>query len=173
MPLGPGKAPAAASQVQARVPSSRVYRPQAPLPSSRRISVPQSPPVQVVPDVVISHEDEMEVEEHIVAVIDHYAADDADLTELSDREEDLHQEEDEGEQSEDERPMAKRQKIWPEVSTARAHRYRREFDDIKDRFHDEVDEFDTTMVSEYAEDIFDYMQELEVRSCNVVALALH
>ncbi|KAI1797375.1 cyclin-like protein [Ganoderma leucocontextum] len=104
----------------------------------------------------------MEVEEHIVgSVVDQYAADDADLTEFSDREEDLHHEEDEGEQNEDERPLAKRQRVWPEVSTARAHRYRRELEDIKDHFHDEVDEFDTTMVSEYAEDIFDYMQELE------------
>ena len=107
----------------------------------------------------------MEIEEHAVAsVVDQYAADEADLTELSDREEeDLQPEEDEVAQIEDEQPAAKRQRIWPEVSTVRAQRYRQELDEIKEHFHDEVDEFDTTMVSEYAEDIFEYMQELEVR----------
>ncbi|RPD61100.1 hypothetical protein L226DRAFT_462685 [Lentinus tigrinus ALCF2SS1-7] len=98
----------------------------------------------------------MEIEDHAVSdVVEHYTADDGELTELSDREEELQQEDD------NEEPVAKRQRVWPEVSTVRAQRYRRELDDIKEHFHDEVDEFDTTMVSEYAEDIFEYMQELE------------
>ena len=54
-------------------------------------------------------------------------------------------------------------RIWPEVSTDRAVRYRREVDAVREVFEDEVDIHDTTMVSEYAEDIFDYMCELEVR----------
>jgi G2/mitotic-specific cyclin 1/2 len=33
---------------------------------------------------------------------------------------------------------------------------------VRDRFEDEVDIFDTTMVAEYAEDIFKHMEELEV-----------
>ncbi|RDX57574.1 hypothetical protein OH76DRAFT_1334656 [Lentinus brumalis] len=98
----------------------------------------------------------MEVEDHAVSDVVEQYADEAELTELSDREEELQQEE-----IDDEEPVAKRQRVWPEVSTVRAQRYRREFDDIKEHFHDEVDEFDTTMVSEYAEDIFEYMQELE------------
>jgi hypothetical protein len=53
-------------------------------------------------------------------------------------------------------------RIWPEVSTDRAARYRREVDAIREVFEDEVDMYDTTMVSEYAEDIFDYMGGLEV-----------
>jgi len=53
-------------------------------------------------------------------------------------------------------------RIWPEVSTDRAARYRREVDAMREVFEDEVDVYDTTMVSEYAEDIFDYMGELEV-----------
>lgn len=53
-------------------------------------------------------------------------------------------------------------RIWPEVSTDRAVRYKREVDAIREVFEDEVDVYDTTMVSEYAEDIFDYMCELEV-----------
>ena len=110
----------------------------------------------------------MEVEDH--AVSDVVEQDEADLTELSDREEEVQDEE--GEQSEDEEPVAKRQRVWPEVSTARAQRYRRELEDIKEHFHDDVDEFDTTMVSEYAEDIFEYMQELEVRSILVLSSSI-
>jgi hypothetical protein len=53
-------------------------------------------------------------------------------------------------------------RIWPDVSTDRAARYRREVDAIREVFEDEVDVYDTTMVSEYAEDIFDYMGKLEV-----------
>lgn len=57
---------------------------------------------------------------------------------------------------------SKRQRVWPEVSTDHAARYRREVDAVREAFVDEVDMFDTTMVSEYSEDIFDYMYELEV-----------
>ena len=110
----------------------------------------------------------MEVEDHVISeVVEEYAVDEAELTELSDREEELQQED-----IDDEEPIAKRQRVWPEVSTVRAQRYRRELDDIKEHFHDEVDEFDTTMVSEYAEDIFQYMQELEVRSTGALSLVL-
>lgn len=52
--------------------------------------------------------------------------------------------------------------IWPEMSTERKQKYKREVDAIREVFEDEVDVFDTTMVSEYAEDIFEYMYELEV-----------
>ena len=59
-------------------------------------------------------------------------------------------------------------RVWPEVSTARAQRYQREVDHVKHTYRDPVDEYDMTMVSEYAEDIFDYMNELEVgRDCGV------
>jgi G2/mitotic-specific cyclin 1/2 len=37
-----------------------------------------------------------------------------------------------------------------------------ELADVKSRFEDEVDMFDTTMVAEYAEDIFKHMEELEL-----------
>ncbi|KAF7985748.1 hypothetical protein HWV62_2370 [Athelia sp. TMB] len=55
----------------------------------------------------------------------------------------------------------KPERIWPEVSTDRRARYRHEVDAIKEVFEDSVDMFDTTMVSEYSEDIFQYMEELE------------
>ncbi|KZP31727.1 hypothetical protein FIBSPDRAFT_724078 [Athelia psychrophila] len=55
----------------------------------------------------------------------------------------------------------KPERVWPEVSTDRRAKYRREVDAIVEVFEDSVDMFDTTMVSEYAEDIFEYMEELE------------
>ena len=57
---------------------------------------------------------------------------------------------------------AKPKRVWPEVSTERKQKYKREVDAIREVFEDEVDVFDTTMVSEYSEDIFEYMCELEV-----------
>jgi len=52
--------------------------------------------------------------------------------------------------------------IWPEASPERAERYRSQVQAIRDVFEDEPDMHDTTMVSEYAEEIFQYMSELEV-----------
>ncbi|PCH42267.1 hypothetical protein WOLCODRAFT_72067 [Wolfiporia cocos MD-104 SS10] len=58
--------------------------------------------------------------------------------------------------------QAGRQKrIWPAIDTERAQRYRREVDDIKETFEDPIDEFDSTMCSEYADEIFEYMHQLE------------
>ena len=52
--------------------------------------------------------------------------------------------------------------IWPEASPERAERYHRQVQAIRDVFEDEPDMYDTTMVSEHAEEIFEYMNELEV-----------
>lgn len=54
-------------------------------------------------------------------------------------------------------------RVWPEFATERALRHREEVQAIRESYHDVVDMFDTTMVSEYAEEIFEYMGELEVR----------
>jgi hypothetical protein len=52
--------------------------------------------------------------------------------------------------------------IWPELTPRAAHRYKTEIDRINATFNDEIDMFDTTMVSEYSQEIFDYMSKLEV-----------
>jgi hypothetical protein len=54
-------------------------------------------------------------------------------------------------------------RVWPEISTDRAMKCRREIDAIRQTFEDDVDMYDTTMVSEYSDEIFDYMYDLEVR----------
>ncbi|KAH7928087.1 hypothetical protein BV22DRAFT_1103275 [Leucogyrophana mollusca] len=56
---------------------------------------------------------------------------------------------------------AKSPRIWPDVDTERAMRHHREVTEIQRTLEDEVDFFDTTMVSEYAEEIFKYMSDLE------------
>ena len=62
-------------------------------------------------------------------------------------------------------PPAKVQRIWPDLSTGRRARCEKEVQAIRDMFQDEVDVHDTTMVSEYAEEIFEYMCDLEVCFC--------
>ncbi|KAF8807019.1 hypothetical protein BYT27DRAFT_7100835 [Phlegmacium glaucopus] len=52
-------------------------------------------------------------------------------------------------------------RIWPEFATERALRYRDEVQAIRESYHDVIDMYDTTMVSEYAEEIFEYMGDLE------------
>ena len=54
-------------------------------------------------------------------------------------------------------------RIWPEFATEPAHRFKDEVQAIRESYHDVIDMYDTTMVSEYAEEIFEYMNELEVR----------
>ena len=53
---------------------------------------------------------------------------------------------------------------WPEVSPNHAAKYQREVEEIRARFDAEDEEYDATMCSEYADDIFLYMGDLEVRS---------
>jgi hypothetical protein len=54
-------------------------------------------------------------------------------------------------------------RIWPEFATEPTHRFKDEVQAIRESYHDVVDMYDTTMVSEYAEEIFEYMGDLEVR----------
>ena len=60
-------------------------------------------------------------------------------------------------------PEEKEEYTWPEVSPNHAAKYQRELEEIRARFDAEDEEYDATMCSEYAEDIFLYMGDLEVR----------
>lgn len=53
------------------------------------------------------------------------------------------------------------QYIWPEVSPNHAVKYQREVDEVHRRFDAEDEEYDATMCSEYADEIFQYMTDLE------------
>lgn len=53
-------------------------------------------------------------------------------------------------------------RYWPEIDTVRAEKFRKEVEAIREAFTEEVDMYDTSMVSEYSEEIFEYMSQLEV-----------
>jgi len=55
--------------------------------------------------------------------------------------------------------------IWPEFSPNHAVKYQREVEEVCARFNAEDEEYDAAMCSEYAEEIFQYMNDLQVRSC--------
>lgn len=69
---------------------------------------------------------------------------------------------DESEDEEETARVRKHPRIWPDMATEARMRQEQQVKEITDKFVDQVDVFDTTMVSEYAEDIFEYMGELEV-----------
>jgi G2/mitotic-specific cyclin 2 len=53
--------------------------------------------------------------------------------------------------------------IWPDVSPNRAARYQQEVDKVEATFDAQDEEYDDAMCSEYAEEIFQYMGNLQVR----------
>ncbi len=64
------------------------------------------------------------------------------------------EDEEDGEEAEDDN--------WLKLSEEETERARLELELVRSTFHDDVDMFDTTMVAEYAEDIFAHMGKLEV-----------
>ncbi|XP_006459343.1 hypothetical protein AGABI2DRAFT_134807 [Agaricus bisporus var. bisporus H97] len=163
VPLGPGRAPAAHSIANSTNPRAAVARARASYTATRRTSrIATSVSQPVIPtqeiETVKDHpQSEMDVEE--------------DLDDQQDDEVEANEREVEDmigvEQSDEEEQLAEKPKsprIWPEIGTERARRYAKELQTIRETFHDEVDTYDTTMVSEYAEDIFEYMCDLEEES---------
>lgn len=165
--VGPQRIPLGSSAARAR---TSIIRPQrvSILPAKRPSrSVSQEPAATLI--IPVDEEDEekddgMEVEEP-----DEFAEPEAETSLIVGEQEveamvglDTEAEEAETQDSAKVAAESKPRRIWPEVSTDRAMRYRREVDVIREAFEDEVDMFDTTMVSEYSGDIFDYMGELEV-----------
>ncbi|KAJ6619684.1 cyclin-like protein [Mycena sp. CBHHK59/15] len=174
VPLGPGRsqvAPPVANVVNARAPPSRVLRQT--IPTSRRaMRVPPPPVVNDEDDGELEEEEEegmnMDVEDNEAAQLDADAAEEdiaageeevEAMIVVEDSEED--QLEDDEEPEEEPTSAVKPPRVWPEVSTERALQYQKEVRAIRENFQDDVDIFDTTMVSEYSEEIFEYMSELE------------
>ncbi|GJE96592.1 cyclin [Phanerochaete sordida] len=165
VPLGPSKAPAAqaapAAAVQPRATIAlRTVRATAPLRPTQKIVVHQDP--VIVHEDVEEVADEMEIENVKIAepiVIDSEPEQSSkeveDMVQLSDDEDEFA----EYETQEFAAPRAPR--MWPELGTARKQRYEAEIQQIRETFRDEIDPEDTTMVSEYSDEIFEYMQELE------------
>lgn len=169
VPLGPGRgqvAPPVANSVHARV---SVAARRIPVQTTKRISKPIPEPV-VLPEVdelLDDHVHEMDVEDNAM-ITERDAETEASLLNNEEEVEAMVGVEDSEEEEEVEQvaqPIeSKPARVWPNVSTDRAHRYQKEVQAIRESFEDEVDMYDTTMVSEYAEEIFEYMCDLEVCS---------
>lgn len=97
---------------------------------------------------VIRPEARMDVERHDVVVEDEYEFDEADMPDSDEMEDDDDEFDDED---------------WLRLSPGTDLAARQEIQAVKDTFQDDIDLFDTTMVAEYADEIFAHMEELEVR----------
>lgn len=166
VPLGPGRgkvAPPVANAVHAaRVPISRIRVPAATAPkrASRIIAEQIREAIKE-----IDPQSEMEIENELVA----RDYDEEDLV-TNEREvvsmvgidgNETDEEEDEvavPPSSVDPRPPRQ----WPELDIERAEQYRNEVEAIREAFQEVVEPDDISMVSEYSEEIFEYMTELEV-----------
>lgn len=87
----------------------------------------------------------MEVERRDVVVEDQYVIDDANSLDSDDMDEDEYDDED-----------------WLRMSADEELACRQELLAVKDTFQDDIDMFDTTMVAEYADEIFAHMEEMEL-----------
>lgn len=147
VPLGPGRTESVAQR-----PTSRVSRPSVFKRASR-----QEPAVPVViPAEQEQKENDMDVED---------IEEDPELSLINEKEVDeMVGVQEQGTPEQEEKStvaVAKSPRIWPDVDTERAMRHYREIAEIQETFEDEVDYLDTTMVSEYSEEIFKYMNDLE------------
>ncbi|KAF6757261.1 cyclin [Ephemerocybe angulata] len=147
VPLGPGRTAPSANTANSRIPSARPKIPNAVSASSRlsRSSVSEQ---TLYASQAHHYEDDVVLDAHESEVEAMVGLDDEEEVELVD---DLPAE----------TPESKPARVWPEVSTSLAARFREEVDAVREHFEDEVDMYDTTMVSEYADEIFQYMEELE------------
>lgn len=167
VPLGPGRAvvaPPLANPVNARVSVARARAVYTATRRALRVSTSVSQPAviptpdeaDVVKDLPTS---EMDVEDDPV---DGSEEDEVEVANEREVENMIGVERsDEEEEQEDAPQESKPPRVWPDVRTERAHKYAKEIQAIREAFHDEVDMYDTTMVSEYAEEIFEYMCDLE------------
>jgi len=148
VPLGPGRTESVAQRPTSRTSRASVFKR-----ASR-----QEPAVPVVIPTEEEKENDMDVED---------IEEDPELSIINEKEVDEMvgvQEQVTPEQEEKSAiAIAKSPRIWPDVDTERAVRHYREIAEIQETFEDEVDYLDTTMVSEYSEEIFKYMNDLEVR----------
>ena len=160
VPLGPGRsqvAPPIANTVTARAPPVRA-----------RLSVASGlkRPARyfserIKEDIAVKEEDEhvMDLETDVDDVQNYEEA----IVVKEQEEEPMLMEESEPEDEMEPSTATKPPRVWPEFATEPMHRFRDEVQAVRESFHDVVDMYDTTMVSEYAEEIFEYMGDLEVR----------
>ncbi|CAL1716553.1 unnamed protein product [Somion occarium] len=146
---GPQRVPIRAARTTTAQTTARI-RPTIPT----RTTVLHEPIIAIAQD---EEEDEMDVEDHHVQVQPTVVDTQIQLVSQDDIESMMGVELEEQEPVDGVKPV----RHWPEVGTDRAERYRKTVDQVREVFQDELEDEDATMVSEYANEIFDYMNELE------------
>lgn len=63
-------------------------------------------------------------------------------------------------------------RYWPEVATDKATKFKREIEGIREHFPAVDEDDDPTMVSEYADEIFNYMTDLEVSTSPILFISV-
>ncbi|KAJ4476219.1 cyclin [Lentinula aciculospora] len=167
VPLGPGRsqiAPPVTSTAPIRAAPGRLSRPTVVNPPRRSIRG-VSRPIAVYEDV------DMDIEDHREAVVvpseepHSEAASEGDanfLTSEPDGHDMIDIEEDDEITETNAVQDPKAPKVWPDLATQHRLDCERRVETIREVFDDDDEEFDPTMVSEYAEEIFDYMSGLEI-----------
>lgn len=89
--------------------------------------------------------------------IDHRVQQDAASARAAHDEELLDDEDQDGDEEEEED-----EEDWLRMSDEEVIRCREELEAVQSTFYDEVDMMDTTMVAEYADEIFGHMEEMEI-----------
>lgn len=181
VPLGPGR-----GQVAPPVTTSAPIRavPRLSRPSTSNFNGPRRL-VRDVPRPIPVYEDDvdMDVEEPVVPPSEdlespEYVEEAFLISELDGHDMVVEEEEEEEEEvTETVAPQEpKAPKVWPDLATEHRLECQKRVDTIREVFQDDDEEFDPTMVSEYAEEIFEYMSELEVctelSSCRCVFLSV-
>ncbi|KAF7312334.1 Cyclin N-terminal domain-containing protein [Mycena indigotica] len=165
VPLGPGRGIVHVTIVNhvgpSRIPAGRAVRPSVAT-SKRplRVAPPRVAATELVQEQLRETEDNMididtEDEDFKLSEFDDaMAISEAEVDELDDEDD-----EDEGTAT-----GPKVVRVWPDITPERALQYEKEVEAIRQAFQDDVDIYDTTMVSEYADEIFEYMNDLEARA---------
>ncbi|KAK7044247.1 B-type cyclin [Paramarasmius palmivorus] len=177
VPIGPGRAaPPVANVAPARAPLPRATRPlNTALNSTRQIS-------RAATGAFVVHEDALEVDDQEDVDMDveedlptttrteevqppsERVTETAPIQILEDNEDDMAVVSDnlDSDDEVDEEPQRSRSpRVWPDMATEHRIRCERDVQAIRETFDDGEEPFDPTMVSDYAEEIFEYMESLE------------
>ncbi|KAJ8072735.1 B-type cyclin [Marasmius tenuissimus] len=176
VPLGPGRsqvAPPVTNVQPVRAPLARTTRP---LPNAtRQMNRGTTSAFVVHEDNVVedAHQDvDMDVEEDVQVIPQsedmepafERGASTAPIP-IEDDTEEMHVEDELASDDEDEivPSKAKSPRVWPDLPTAQRMKCERDVQTIREMFDDGEEPYDPTMVTEYAEEIFEYMESLEER----------
>ncbi|KAF5377320.1 hypothetical protein D9757_008043 [Collybiopsis confluens] len=172
VPLGPGRsqvAPPVTNIAPARVVPPRTSRPsnvqglRRPARDSRTIAVYEDVEMDIEEyvelDVLPTEDMEPPSEAPLVEVDESFLTSEPEVEEMVLVEDDAQEEEEATETVTRQEP--KQPKVWPDLGTQQRLQCERKVETIREVFEDDAGEFDPTMVSEYAEEIFEYMSGLE------------